>query len=131
MFGNYLGKMCPVDLEINNTTEGNSSASFLVLLLLVGRDGQLHTSIDDKRDGNSFHITNYPFLSCNILYRTAYGVFISQLIRNARACFSYERFILRATQLSNKLLEQRYTKEGLIVDVGILLNNMKFPFHDC
>ena len=43
----------------------------------------------------------------------ANGVFISQLIRYARACSSYECFILRATRLSNKLLEQGYAKERL------------------
>ena len=40
-------------------------------------------------------------------------VFISQLIRYARSCSSYECFILRATLLSNKLLEQGYIKERL------------------
>ena len=43
----------------------------------------------------------------------SYGVFISQLIRYARACSSYGCFILRATRLSNKLLEQGYAKERL------------------
>ena len=43
----------------------------------------------------------------------AYGVFISQLIRYARACSSYECFILRAMRLSNKLLGQGYVKERL------------------
>ena len=60
-----------------------------------------------------FHITNVPFLSSNIPTSPAYGVFISQLIRYARACSSYGCFILRATWLSNKLLEQEYIKESL------------------
>ena len=49
----------------------------------------------------------------NILFLPAFGVFISQLIRYARACSSYECFILKALQLSNKLLGQRYIKERL------------------
>ena len=60
-----------------------------------------------------FHITNVPFLSSNIPTPPAYGVFISQLIRYARACSSYGCFILRATRFSNKLLEQGYVKERL------------------
>ena len=79
----------------------------------IGRDGQLHTSLYDKRDDFNFHITNFPFLSSNIPSSPAYGVFISQLIRYARACFSYECFILRALRLSNKLLGQGYVKERL------------------
>ena len=43
----------------------------------------------------------------------AYDVFISQLIRYARSCTSYESFILRAVPLSNKLLGQGYVKESL------------------
>ena len=39
--------------------------------------------------------------------------FISQLIQYARACSSYECFILRAMRLSNKLLGQGYVKERL------------------
>ena len=112
-FENYLGQMYPVELEIKDTTESNTSASYLDLLLSIGRDSQLHTSIYDKRDDFNFHITNVPFLSSNIPTSPAYGVFISQLIRNARACSSYGCFILRATRLSNKLLEQGYVKERL------------------
>ena len=107
----HLGLL--VELEIKDTTESNTSASYLDLLLSIGRDGQLHTSIYDKRDDFNFHITNFPFLSSNIPTSPAYGVFISQLIRYARACSSYGCFILRATRLSNKLLEQGYVKERL------------------
>ena len=105
--------MYPVELEIKDTTESNTSASYLDLLLSIGRDGQLHTSIYDKRDDFNFHITNFPFLSSNIPTSPAYVVFISQPIRYAGACSSCGCFILRATRLSNKLLEQGYVKERL------------------
>ena len=52
-------------------------------------------------------------IDINIPSSPAYGVFISQLIRYARACSSYECFILRAMRLSNKLLGQGYVKERL------------------
>ena len=61
-FENYLGQMYPAELEIKDTTECTTSASYLDLLLSIGRDGQLHTSIYDKRDDFNFHITNFPFL---------------------------------------------------------------------
>ena len=105
--------MYPVELEIKDTTESKTSASYLDLLLSIGRDGQLHTSIYDKRDDFNFHITNFPFLSSNIPTSPAYGIFISQLVRYARACSSYGSFILRAMRLSNKLLEHGYVKERL------------------
>ena len=112
-FENYPGQMYSVENEMKDTTESITSASYLNLLLSIGRDGQLHTFVYDKRDDFNFHITNFPFLSSNIQASPAYGVFISQLIRYARACSSYECFILRATRLSNKLLQQGYVQERL------------------
>ena len=112
-FENFLGQIYPPELEIKDTTESNTSASYLDLLLSIGRDGQLRTSLYDRRDDFNFHITNFPFQSYNIPSSPAYGVFISQLSRYARACFSYECFILRAVRLSNKLLGQGYVKERL------------------
>ena len=75
-FENYLGQMYPAEVEIKDTTESTTSASYLDLLLSIGRDGQLHTSIYDKRDDFNFHI-NFPFLSRNIPSSSAYGVFIN------------------------------------------------------
>ena len=139
-FENYLGQMYPAELEIKDTTESTTSASYLDLLLSIGRDGQLHISIYDKRDDFNFHITNFPFLSSNIPSSPAYGVFISQLIRYARACSSYECFILRARRLSSKLLKQGYLVErlkssfrkfygrygDLVEQYGVTLSRMKW-----
>ena len=128
--------MYPAELEIKDTTESTASASYLDLLLSIGRDGQLHTTIYDKRDDFNFHVTNFPFLRSNIPSSPAYGVFISQLIRYVRACSSYECFILRARRLSSKLLKQGYLVERLkssfrkfMVDTEILFSNMKYSSH--
>ena len=112
-FENYLGQMYPAELEIKNTTESNTSASYLDLLLSIGKDGQLRTSLYEKCDDFNFRITNFPFISSNISSSPVYGVFISQLIRYARVCSSYECFILRAARLSSKLLGQGYVRERL------------------
>ena len=47
--------MYPAELEIKDTTD-SVSASYLDVLLSIWRDGQLHTSIYDKRDDFNFHI---------------------------------------------------------------------------
>ena len=100
--------MYPAELEIKDTTESNTSTSYLDLLLSIESDGQLRNSLYDKRDDFNFHITKFPFLSSNIPSSPAYGVFISQLIRYVRACSSYECFILKVARLSSKLLGQGY-----------------------
>ena len=130
--------MYPAELEIKDTTESNTSASYLDLLLSIESDGQLRTSFYDKRNDFNFHITNYPFLSSNIPSSPAYGFLISQLIRYTRACSSYECFILRAARLSSKLLGQGYVIERLTSSLrkfygryGDLINIMKSPFPKC
>ena len=137
-FENYLGQMYLTELDIKDSTESNTSASYLDLLLLIESDGQLRTSLYDKRDDFNFNITNFPFLSSNIPSSPAYGVFISQLIPYARACSSYECFILRAVRLSSKLLGQGYVMERLkrpsgsfMVDMGISSNIKKSPSPKC
>ena len=61
----------------------------------------------------NFNITTFRFLKSNIPSSQAYGVFISQLIRYARACSSYEFFILWAARLSSNLLGQGFVLERL------------------
>ena len=99
-----------------------------------GRDGQLRASHDDF----NFHITNFPFPSSNIPSSPACGVFISQFVRYARACSSYDWVILRAARLSSRLFAQGYIGERLksslisfMVDMGISLNIMKSPSPKC
>ena len=67
--------MYPPELEIKDTTESNTFASYLDLLLKIGRDVQLHSSLYGKRDDFNFHITNFPFLSSNIPSAPAYDAF--------------------------------------------------------
>ena len=52
-------------------------------------------------------------MSSTIPASPAYDVFISQLIRYARACSLYGSLMLRMTRLSNKLLVQGYAKKRL------------------
>ena len=71
--------MYPAELEVKDTKESITSTSYLDLLLSIGKDGKLHTSIYDRRDDFNYNITNFPFLSRNIPSSPAYGVFITQL----------------------------------------------------
>jgi hypothetical protein len=94
----------PDELEIKDTTESDKSASYLDILLNIDNNGRLTTSLYDKRDDFDFAIVNFPFLCSNILpLSPAYGVYISQLIRYARACFVYGDFSKRGKLLIKKV----------------------------
>ena len=76
--------------------------------------GQLSTKIYDKRDDFNFKIINFPNMCSNIPASPAYGVYISQLVRYARASSNYSDFLKRHLHLRNRLLDQGYKKIRLI-----------------
>ena len=125
---NYLDQMYPVELQVN------TSVSYQELLLSMGREGHLHTSISVKCDAPNFHITSFPFLRSNIPSSPAYNAFISKLIRYVQACFSCKCFILRVDDFpishSNKETSwYAWNRDSgsFMVDTGILLNDMMSP----
>ena len=74
-FEHYLGQLYPAELEIKDTTESTTFASYLDLLLSIRKDCQLHSSIYDKGDDFNFDITNFPFMGSNIPSSPAYDNF--------------------------------------------------------
>ena len=109
-FAEFLPLIYPPELEVKETTDTASFASFLDLYL----SGQLSTKIYDKRDDFNFKIINFPNMCSNIPASPAYGVYISQLICYARASSNYSDFRKRHLHLRNRLLDQGYTKVRLI-----------------
>ena len=101
-------------MEVKETTDTASSASFLDLCLEFDDSGQLSTKIYDKRDDFNLKIINFPNMCSNILASPVNGVFISQLIRYARASSNYSDFLKRHLYLKNRLLDQGYKQIFLI-----------------
>ena len=104
--------MYPAEFDIKDTSESITSASGLDLLLSIGGDGQLHTSIYDKRDDSNFHITSFPSLSSN--NPSSPMAFLSLSLYDTlglapRMIF----FITRARRLPSKVLKQGYLMERL------------------
>jgi hypothetical protein len=97
IFRQYLGFLTltyPPELEAKETTHRASSTSFSDIYVEFDDSGQLGTKIYDKRDFN-FKIINFPNMCSNIPVSPAYGVYISQLIRYARASSNYSDFLKR------------------------------------
>ena len=103
-FGNFVDRIYPIGLEIKNATDTARSALYLVLHLSIDNEGRIRTKHYDKRDDVNFLIVNFPFICCKIPTASAYGVYISQLIRYFRACGSYHDFLDRGLRLTIKLL---------------------------
>ena len=99
----FLPLIYPPELEVKETTDTASSASFLDLYLEFDDSGQLSTQIYDKRDDFNFKIINFQNMCSNIPASPAYGVYISQLIRYARASSNYSDFLKRHLHLTRAI----------------------------
>jgi hypothetical protein len=69
----------------SNIPQSSTSAWYLDVLLKLDTNGKITTQLYDKRNDFNFSIVNFPYLCSNIPASPAYGVYISQLIRYARA----------------------------------------------
>ena len=74
----------PSELQLNKANTSDTEAAFLDLHLSISND-IVSTKIYDKHDDFDFEIVNFPFLDGDVPRSTSYGVYISQLIRFARA----------------------------------------------
>ena len=107
-FGDFVDRIYSIELEINDTTDTDRSASYFGLHLEIDNRGRLRTKLYDKRDDFNFPIVNFPFICSNIPAAPAYGVYLSQMKRYSRACGSYRDFLDRGLMLTRKLLNQGF-----------------------
>ena len=92
--------MLPLYLHVNQKSDYD--------MIICISNGTVSTKIFDKQDDFDFDIVNFPFLDGDVPWRTSYGVYISQLIRFARATSNLSDFNYRNKALTAKLLRQGY-----------------------
>ena len=95
-FDQKVDRIHPTELQLNRANSSDIS------------NGTVSTKIYDNRDDFDFDIVNFPFLVGDVPRRTSYGVYISQLIRFARASSYLNDFNYRNKALTAKLLRQVY-----------------------
>ena len=93
--------------KLNKANTSDTEVAFLDLHLLISND-IVSTKIYDKRDDFDFEIVNFPYLNVDVPRSTSYGLYISQLIRFARASSHVTDFNTRNKLLTQKLLKQGY-----------------------
>lgn len=62
----YFDSIYPSELEIKDTTESESSVSYLDILLEKDINGNLTTKLHYKRDNFNISIVNFPYSCSNI-----------------------------------------------------------------
>ena len=83
-FDNTVSQIYPSELQLNLANTSDTQAVFLDLHLSISND-IVSTKNFDKRDDFDSKIVNFPFLDGGVQRSTSYGVYLSQLIRFARA----------------------------------------------
>ena len=79
-----VSQMYPSELQLNKANTSDTKTAFLDFYLSISND-IVSTKIYDKSDDFDFKIVKFPFLDGDVPRSTSYGVYISQLIRFARA----------------------------------------------
>ena len=101
------GQIYPTELQLNKANSSDTEAWFFDLNLSITND-IVSSKIYDKRDEFNFEIVNFPFLDGDVPRSPSYGVYISQLISFARACFNVDDFNTTNLFLTAKLLKQGF-----------------------
>ena len=99
-----VSQIYPSELQLHKAYTSDTEAAFFANIcpfLIVS------TKLYDKRDDFDFEIVNFPFLDGDVPSFTSYGVYISQLIRFARASSH-----VAVSNTRNKLLTQKLLKQG-------------------
>ena len=78
----------PPELDLKKAAESPTTVSYLDILITIN-NGQYVTAVYDKRDSFNFSIVNFTYLSSNIPSKSAYGGYISQLVRIGRICDNF------------------------------------------
>ena len=68
-------------------------------------------------------------MDSNIPSKPAYGVFISQLVRLLWVCGNYQQFMLRSTNLTERLLKQGFNHTRLQNTFGKFLHRNPIALH--
>ena len=109
-FDYMVSQIYPSELQLNETNTSDTEAAFLDLHLSISNDF-VSTKIYNKRDDFDFEIVNFQFVDGDVPRSTSYVVYISQLIRFARAS-SYVADFNTRNKLFTQTLKQghRYHK---------------------
>ena len=106
-FDQMVDRIYSTELQLNKTNSSDTESPLSDLNLCIS-NSTVSTKSYDKRDDFDFNIVNFSFLDGNIPRRTSYGVYISQLIRFARASLNLCDFNCHNKALTTKLLRQGY-----------------------
>jgi hypothetical protein len=101
-FHSCIDSIYPNELEIKALHVVFHTCFYADIVLKLCVNAKLKTPIYDKLDDFNFSIVNFPYLCNNSPSSPVYCVYISQLIRYARACSTHDPFLINSRQSTDK-----------------------------
>ena len=121
-FDQYKIQIYPPELTLNKANTDDLATPFLDLDIKIN-NGEIQTKIYDKREDFGFNIVNFPWLDGDVPRLPSYGIYISQLIRYARACSHVSDFHDKNKQITKKLISQGFRYHKLVKSFWKFYNN--------
>ena len=107
-----LQEIYPQELVVELQNKEEHKANYLDMCIVVN-DGCFITSCYDKRDMFDFFIVNFPHYPANIEFKQAHQVLGSQILRQAKINWHYERFCSRIINTRRKMEDNGLSNEML------------------
>ncbi|KAK3105726.1 hypothetical protein FSP39_004293 [Pinctada imbricata] len=109
VFEKYKDVIYPQELTLNKANFTDTETPFLDLNIKIV-NGEIHTSVYDKRDDFGFNIVNFPWLDADVPRLPSYGIYISQLIRlrNKASKDKESEEVLYVNESSSVPLDRKY-----------------------
>ena len=76
-FGDFVDRIYPIELEIDDTTDTDKSASYLDLHLEIDSEARLRTKLYDKRDYFNFPIVNLIYMQEHSSSACIWSIYLS------------------------------------------------------
>ena len=86
-----ISQIYPTDPQLNKATSFDTEAPLLALDLSIAYN-IVRSKIDDKQDDSNFEIVSFPIPDGDVSRTPFYCVYISQLVRFAKACLNVSYF---------------------------------------
>jgi hypothetical protein len=97
-------------VQINSSVSKSYMHTMYMYMYVRIRIFLVHLKVHDPRVFKMI----FPYTCSNIPLSLVYGVYISQLIRYARVCSTYNQFSSRGTLLTDKLIKQGFLQSRLM-----------------
>ena len=121
-FKEFIANVCSQEVNISETTESTSVASYLELLFTRDENNKIATKLSDKRGAFGFHIVNFLFMSKNIPSAPVYSIYASQLIHGTRCCSHLGALVTRLLLQGCKVSRLSNTFKKSMTDTLIQLD---------